>query len=84
VIYQEILLWVGVKKVKFIGVREETTNFLGTMDLGVLQPDDNYKCRFNNITFQGLVTVAGGQKGHIFKECSFEGGFYTIRRSNSN
>ena len=42
--------------------------------MGVLQPDDNYKCRFNNITFQGLVTVAGGRKGHIFKNCSFEGG----------
>ena len=34
----------GVKGVKFIGVREETTNFLGTMDMGVLQPDNNYKC----------------------------------------
>jgi len=64
-----------VISVKFIGIREETTNFLGTMDIGVLQPDGNYLCRFENITFQGLVKISGGRKGHIYKNCSFEGGF---------
>jgi hypothetical protein len=63
-----------VVSVKFIGIREETTNFLGTFDIGVSNPNDNYLCRFENITFQGLVTVAGGEKAHIFKNCSFEGG----------
>ena len=63
-----------VVSVKFIGIREETTNFLGTVDIGVSNPNDNYLCRFENLSFQGLVTISGGNKGHIFKNCSFDGG----------
>jgi hypothetical protein len=74
----------AVRSVKFIGLIEATT-FLGTLDITAeTDLDVNYLCRFENIIFTGLVSIAGTRRGHIFKNCSFNGGLSIAGGATSN
>jgi len=74
----------AVRSVKFIGLKESTT-FLGTLDIiAETDLDVNYLCRFENIIFEGLVSIAGTRRGHIFKNCSFIGGLSIAGQAITN
>jgi hypothetical protein len=77
------VVMVQVRSVKCIGLLEAST-FLGTFDITAIDLDVNYLCRFDNIVFEGLVSIAGTRRGHIFINCSFNGGLSIAGSATTN
>ena len=44
------------------------------MDIATTLAGGNRSCRFENITFDGLVVIQGPRMGHIFRNCEFSVG----------
>ena len=60
------ILMEDVRNVSFVGI-PNGTNFSGTMDIATTLTGGNRSCRFENITFDGLVSIAVPRMGHIFR-----------------
>jgi len=67
------ILMEDVRSVSFVGI-PNGTNFSGTMDIATTLTGGNRSCRFENITFDGLVVIQGPRMGHIFRNCEFSVG----------